>query len=86
MVLIEGEIGMGKELLAWVVYSFSKCSDCFLVRVNCVVFFEELIFFELFGYEKGVFIGVMVIKIGCFELVDKGIIFLDEIGEIFLKI
>ncbi len=85
-VLIEGETGTGKELLARAVHSLSKRSDRSLVRVNCAALPEELILSELFGHEKGAFTGATATKTGRFELADKGTIFLDEIGEISLKI
>lgn len=84
IVLIIGEMGIGKELLAWLIYVLSKCKDELMIKVNCVVLLVNLIESELFGYEKGVFINVYQCKKGCFELVDGGIIFLDEVGELLL--
>jgi PAS domain S-box-containing protein len=85
-VLIEGETGTGKELLARAIHSLSRRSDRSLVRVNCAALPEELILSELFGHEKGAFTGATATKTGRFELADEGTIFLDEIGEISLKI
>jgi PAS domain S-box-containing protein len=85
-VLIEGETGTGKELLARAIHSLSKRSERSLVRVNCAALPEDLILSELFGHEKGAFTGATATKTGRFELADKGTIFLDEIGEISLKI
>lgn len=84
MVLIYGDFGMGKELVVWVLYVCSVRSDKLLVMFNCVVFNELLLEFELFGYEKGVFIGVDKCWEGCFVEVDGGILFFDEIGDILL--
>ncbi len=85
-VLIEGETGTGKELLARAIHSLSQRRERSLVRVNCAALSEELILSELFGHEKGAFTGATTTKTGRFELADKGTIFLDEIGEISLKI
>lgn len=85
-VLIEGETGTGKELLARAIHSLSKRSERSLVRVNCAALPEDLILSELFGHEKGAFTGAVSGKAGRFELADGGTIFLDEIGEVSLKI
>lgn len=58
--LIFGEIGMGKELIVCVIYNFSGCNNCCMVKMNCVVMFVGLLESDLFGYECGVFIGVSV--------------------------
>ncbi|MBT8386891.1 MAG: sigma 54-interacting transcriptional regulator [Ignavibacteria bacterium] len=81
-VLILGETGTGKELLARAVHSISKRSDRPLVKVNCATLPENLIESELFGHEKGAFTGATSRKIGRFELANSGTIFLDEIGEL----
>lgn len=84
MVLIYGDFGIGKELVVRVIYVSSVCSEKLLVMFNCVVFNEFLLEFELFGYEKGVFIGVDKCWEGCFVEVDGGMLFFDEIGDILL--
>ncbi|MCB0307691.1 MAG: sigma-54 factor interaction domain-containing protein, partial [Calditrichaeota bacterium] len=81
-VLILGETGTGKELLARAVHNLSKRSERAMVKVNCAALPEHLIESELFGHEKGAFTGAYQQKIGRFELADTGTIFLDEIGEL----
>lgn len=60
MVFINGEFGIGKELVVSVLYCYSLCFEKFFIVLNMVVIFKDLIELELFGYEKGVFIGVVV--------------------------
>ena len=85
-VLILGETGTGKELLARAVHNNSQRREKTLVKVNCASLPANLIESELFGHEKGAFTGAIAKKIGRFELADKGSIFLDEIGELpFLR-
>ena len=80
-VLVQGESGVGKEVVARAIHENSnRASDTF-VKVNCAALPEDLLESELFGYEKGAFTGANSRKIGKFELADGGTIFLDEIGE-----
>ncbi|NIR49139.1 PAS domain-containing protein [candidate division KSB1 bacterium] len=81
-VLITGETGSGKELIARAVHNRSKRADKVLVKVNCAALPENLIESELFGHEKGAFTGALARNIGRFELADQGTIFLDEIGDL----
>jgi len=80
-VLISGENGTGKELVARAVFSMSNRKDGPFVDVNCAAIPEELIESELFGYEKGAFTGASGKKIGKFDMADGGTILLDEIGD-----
>jgi PAS domain S-box-containing protein len=85
-VLILGETGTGKELLARAIHARSKRSDRPLVKVNCSALPSELIESELFGHEKGAFTGASARQIGRFELADGATIFLDEIGDLPLML
>jgi len=82
IVLIAGESGVGKELIARAIHQFSPRKERPFVDINCAAFPENLIESELFGYEKGAFSGADAIKPGMFEAAANGTIFLDEIGEI----
>ena len=84
-VLITGENGTGKELVARTIHQMSHRPDKPLIDVNCAAIPEELIESELFGHEKGAFTGATTRKRGKFEVADKGTIFLDEIGDMSLK-
>ena len=81
-VLIHGETGTGKELIARAVHKRSGRSGRAFVSVNCAALAPSLIASELFGHEKGAFTGAMQRRLGRFELADGGTIFLDEVGEL----
>ncbi len=85
-VLILGETGTGKELVARAIHSESRLKDRSLVKVNCAALSASLIESELFGHEKGSFTGALTRKIGRFELAHGATIFLDEIGELPLEL
>ncbi|MFP4070632.1 MAG: sigma-54-dependent transcriptional regulator [Desulfovibrionales bacterium] len=84
-VLIHGENGTGKEIVARCIHSSSRRKDKPLVAVNCAAIPEELIESELFGHEKGSFTGAEQSKVGKFEMAHKGTLFLDEIADMSLK-
>ncbi|HST23673.1 MAG TPA: sigma 54-interacting transcriptional regulator, partial [Blastocatellia bacterium] len=81
-VLIQGETGTGKELIARAIHSLSARRERTLVKINCAAIPTGLIESELFGHEKGAFTGAIAQRIGRFELANKGSLFLDEVGEI----
>ncbi|OGL62286.1 MAG: hypothetical protein A3J27_10660 [Candidatus Tectomicrobia bacterium RIFCSPLOWO2_12_FULL_69_37] len=81
-VLILGETGTGKELIARATHNLSPRRGRVLVKVNCAALQDTLLLSELFGHEKGSFTGAVERKVGRFELAHKGTIFLDEIGEL----
>jgi len=85
-VLITGETGVGKELIARALHLASPRRECPFVKVNCAALPDTLLESELFGYEKGAFTGATTSKPGRFELADSGTIFLDEIGDMPLQL
>jgi len=84
-VLISGENGTGKELVAHTIHRLSRRNHKPMVEVNCAAIPEELIESELFGHEKGAFTGAGAMKRGKFDLAHEGTLFLDEIGDMSLK-
>lgn len=85
-VLIQGETGVGKELVAGIILDNCQRKDKPFICVNCSAFSETLIASELFGHEKGAFTGANERRIGRFELADGGTLFLDEIGDISMEV
>jgi formate hydrogenlyase transcriptional activator len=81
-VLIEGETGTGKELIAHAIHSSSQRYGRAFIKLNCAAIPLDLLESELFGHEKGAFTGAIAQKIGRFEMADKGTLFLDEVGDI----
>jgi transcriptional regulator with GAF, ATPase, and Fis domain len=81
-VLIEGETGTGKELIANAIHNASQRCGCAFIKLNCAAIPLDLLESELFGHEKGAFTGAIAQKIGRFEMADKGTLFLDEVGDI----
>ena len=85
-VLLHGETGTGKELVARAIHNLSSRRDHAYVRMNCAAIPSGLLESELFGHEKGAFTGALVQRKGRFELADRGSLFLDEIADISLEL
>src|SRR5262249_30266776 len=85
-VLVLGETGTGKELIARAIHNLSPRYDRVFTTLNCAAIPHDLLESELFGHEKGAFTGATAQKIGRFELADKGTLFLDEVGDIPLAL
>jgi formate hydrogenlyase transcriptional activator len=85
-VLIQGDTGTGKELIAGFIHKYSPRRQQALIKVNCAAIPLGLLESELFGYERGAFTGAMAQRLGRFELADKGSLFLDEVGDIPMEL
>jgi formate hydrogenlyase transcriptional activator len=85
-VLLHGETGTGKDLVAQAIHNLSARRQCSFVRMNCAAIPSGLLESELFGHEKGAFTGALMQRKGRFEIADGGSLFLDEIGDISLEL
>ncbi len=85
-VLVTGETGTGKEMIARALHALSRRKDKVMVKLNCAAIPKDLVESELFGHEKGAFTGALARKLGRFELAHQGTLFLDEVGELPLDL
>jgi formate hydrogenlyase transcriptional activator len=85
-VLLQGETGTGKEVIAEMIHNRSPRRDYPLIKINCAAIPAGLLESELFGHERGAFTGALAQRIGRFELADRGTLFLDEVGDIPLEL
>jgi len=85
-VLLQGETGSGKEVLARMLHAASPRAANPFLKVNCAALPSELVESELFGYERGAFTGATKSKLGKFDMADRGTIFLDEIGDMDFRL